>query len=125
MIRVYRILFFLSLAFSLFCAVLPTDEMPRSLPVGGVILHMLAFFVMAALIDRSYPDMTVACKIVILLVFGVIIETVQYFISYRTASPWDVLIDTAGMASYFLLARRLLQTRLLPRVEGFFLRKEC
>lgn len=71
--------------------------------------HIVAFVVLSFLTDFAFPRSPFAHrKIAALLMLGVFIEVVQYFLPYREASFLDVLADAVGIAGYFL-AQPLLQ----------------
>jgi VanZ family protein len=66
--------------------------------------HLLAFAVLAALADGSFPGQGWA-KWATLLGYGLTIEAVQIFLPYREASGWDLLADGAGIGLYVAGAR--------------------
>jgi VanZ family protein len=71
--------------------------------------HIGAFVVLSFLTDFAFPRSPFELrKMAALLLLGVFIEVVQYFLPYREASGLDVLADVAGIAGY-VLARPLLQ----------------
>ena len=58
--------------------------------------HILAFLVLAGLADLAYPGPAPGRgggKWLILLAYGLFIETVQYFSPYREFSGWDLVAD--------------------------------
>jgi len=75
--------------------------------------HVVAFLVLAALADRSFPGSPFGpAKILALLGLGISIEVVQYFIPYREASALDVLADCVGIGAYAPIAFLLRMTPL-------------
>jgi VanZ family protein len=65
--------------------------------------HLLAFYVLAFLLDFSFPSSELgAGKFFVLLVYGLFIEVVQFFLPDRTASLLDLLADAAGIGLYRL-----------------------
>lgn len=76
--------------------------------------HIIAFFVLAFLLDYSYPQNIhpqitfFKVKMVILLAYAIFIEVVQYFLPYRTFSVIDIAADLAGILIYLTLKRRIL-----------------
>ncbi len=65
--------------------------------------HAFAFFVLYFLLDIGFSD-TIShfYKISLLILFGVLIECIQYFISYRSSSFEDILADIVGIGFYLL-----------------------
>ncbi len=65
--------------------------------------HLAAFFVLALLADFSFPEQGYHWpKILPLLLFGLFIEIIQYFLPYRTFSWFDFLTDCIGLLCYGL-----------------------
>jgi VanZ family protein len=63
--------------------------------------HIAAFYVLALLIDFSFPKTNLGVsKIIVLLTYGVLIEVIQSFIPNRTPSLLDLVADGIGIASY-------------------------
>lgn len=51
------------------------------------IAHILAFYLLALLVDFSFPDRVFnRSKVLPLLVYALLMETIQYFVSYRIFS---------------------------------------
>lgn len=80
---------------------------PISIPVIEAISdkanHIVAFFVLALVIDFSFPDKRFNfVKLVSLMAYGVAIEFVQYFLPYRTSSFLDLVADSIGILCYWL-----------------------
>jgi VanZ family protein len=73
--------------------------------------HLAAFFILALLTDFSFPaSRFTLLKITGLLLYGGLIETIQYHLPYRTFSLMDLAADGLGIAAYGLsvpLLRRL------------------
>ena len=63
--------------------------------------HIFAFYVLALLVDFSFPkDNLGFTKVFALLGYGVLIEGIQHFLPHRTSSLLDLLADGVGIASY-------------------------
>ena len=76
--------------------------------------HLLAFGVLAALADRSFPGPGPGegwGKWASLLGYGLFIEAVQFFLPYREASGWDLLADGAGIGLYVVAVRLVARLR--------------
>ena len=70
--------------------------------------HLLAFAVLAALADGSFPGPGPGrgwAKWASLLGYGLLIEAVQFFLPFREASGWDLLANGAGIGLYVAGAR--------------------
>lgn len=70
--------------------------------------HLLAFGVLAALADWSFPNPEPGqgwIKWTILMAYALLIEAVQFFLPYREASGWDLLADGVGIGLYVVVAR--------------------
>jgi len=83
-----------------------------SVPVANSdkILHFLAFYTLAFLLDFSFPKSRFGVlKIIVLIGYGILIEYVQSFPPYRSAEVVDLLTDVVGITVYavtiFLLRR--------------------
>ena len=76
--------------------------------------HLLAFGVLAALADHSFPSPGPGQgwgKWASLLGYGLFIEVVQSFLPYREASGWDLLADGAGIGLYVVAVRLVARLR--------------
>ena len=64
--------------------------------------HILAFYVLALLLDFSFPHGEFGIgKVAVLLSYGVAIEVIQYFLPFRSASLYDVAADSVGLIVYW------------------------
>ena len=78
--------------------------------------HLLAFFTLLWLLDLSWPAPGLMIrKIVLLMTYGLLIEIVQAYISYRSSSVWDWLTDGLGLAVYLLLRPGMLSLQPIIR----------
>ena len=76
--------------------------------------HLLAFGVLAALADGSFPGAGPGQgwgKWASLVGYGLFIEVVQFFLPYRDASGWDLMADGAGIFLYVLGMRLVAAVR--------------
>ena len=63
--------------------------------------HIFAFFVLALLSDFSFPDKKFFLAIFLpIMGYGVTIELIQHFLSYRMFSLFDVAADAMGIVLY-------------------------
>lgn len=106
---VYRTLLVLTLAAISFLAT--TSETSAAEALNDKVSHVLAFFVLAVLIDGSWPSSRFgAMKFLSLLGYGLFIEMMQHFLPRRSASFMDLAADVIGILLYLCLtaaARRL------------------
>ena len=76
----------------------------RTIPVAGEmndkVNHVLAFFVLALLIDLSFPSWSFRTKAVMLIGYGFSIEIAQSYLPYRSCSLFDLGADAVGLALY-------------------------
>jgi VanZ family protein len=78
--------------------------------------HILAFYVLALLIDFSFPKTSVRiAKVIGLLAYGILIEVIQSFIPNRMPSLLDLVADGIGIASYWFSLPVLKHVPLLRR----------
>ena len=85
---------------------LATAELTHPLltSVNDKLSHIVAFVYLAYLLDFSFPDSRFdMLKVFLLLVYGLLIEVIQYFLPYRTFSFLDLLADGVGVALYVLI----------------------
>jgi VanZ family protein len=64
--------------------------------------HLLAFFVLAFIIDRTFLFINLYIRIFILVVFAFMIEVIQSFIG-REFSIWDFVFSVLGVFAYLVL----------------------
>jgi VanZ family protein len=66
--------------------------------------HFAAFFVLALLVDFSFPNFRFnTVKIVSLIAYGFLLEIIQNFLPYRMFSLFDISADIFGLLGYGLL----------------------
>lgn len=102
-IIVFRIILVLSL---LLITYLVTTELkhPIMTSVNDKLGHILAFVILAFLLDFSFPTSGFdLAKIISLLAYGMLIEVIQYFLPHRMFSLLDILADGGGLIIYVLL----------------------
>lgn len=59
--------------------------------------HFLAFFILYLLLSFAYPKLKLTCKSILLLLFGLQIESVQHFLPFREFSFFDIFADGVGI----------------------------
>ncbi len=65
------------------------------------IKHIFAFFTLSLLLNRSSSTYDARIRnVTALLLFGIFIEFIQYFIPYRETSVYDVIADLVGIFAF-------------------------
>lgn len=114
-IRIVRLALGLALVAITTLALMPAQEVPAS-SGWDKLDHWMAFFVLAALVDRVFGARLFWRRTALLLVaYGIGIEVAQYFTPDRQADLLDVVADSVGIVIYGGL-HQLLAIR-LPRTE--------
>lgn len=70
--------------------------------------HFIAFMVLFVLLSFGYKHLNLAKKIMILSLFAVQIEIVQYFIPCRSFSLLDIFADMVGVGIGYVIVRGLM-----------------
>ncbi len=77
-------------------------DYPVVTSMNDKVSHFLAFYVLALLVDFSFPKKGFGFfKIVPLLTYGIGIEVIQYHLPFRMFSLFDVAADTIGLIFYW------------------------
>ena len=113
-IILFRGLFIATLLAVAYLAVMPPDySVARHF--NDKVNHIVAFFILAMLADFSFPRSRFGWyKIWSLILFGLFIEIIQYFLQFRIFSMLDVL---AGVFGLFLYACSPPLLRHLPFIQ--------
>ncbi len=99
-IIVFRITLVVSLLLITFLATMEL-ELPAITSVDDKFGHVLAFLYLALLVDYSFPASRFnLLKVMLLLLYGVVIELIQYFIPHRMFSLLDLLANGIGVVIY-------------------------
>lgn len=111
----YRWMFFIALVAITLLALLPQEQVVISTGWDKS-NHLLAFFVLILLLDKSYPELSAwKVKLPLLVVYGMWIEAMQWFMPSRFFSGLDIVADSLGLLLYMVCAGPL--RRLLAGVE--------
>lgn len=66
--------------------------------------HFFAFFILALLLDFSFPNSRFnTVKIIPLIAYGCSLEVIQHFLPHRMFSLFDIGADIIGLFAYALL----------------------
>ena len=86
-----------------------TLGMPTGIVKAGIIsdktAHALAFFVLAFLYSHTAGKGYGIKEASLLIIFGLIIELIQYLLPWRSFSLFDWLADIIGIAGYEIIHR--------------------
>lgn len=99
--KTYKILFYIT-AFTVFIfAIVNNDHIAINSIYADKIKHISAFFTLSLLLNKA--SSTIAHRfrnILALLLFGFLIEVVQYFIPSRDSDWMDILADFVGIVLF-------------------------
>ena len=101
----YKILFFIFTLIIVFIfAVVPNDHIDLGYQNSDKIKHISAFFTLSFLLNRASSDIAQRFRnMTALLLFGIFIEFVQYYLPARTTSIEDVFADVTGILLFQVL----------------------
>jgi len=99
--KLFNILFWLCIIFTAVLAFIP-GFLRTAGSMSDKVNHTAAFMVMSFLAHRGLR-MPVSRWTGLLVLYGVIIEVVQFFLPYRSFSLLDLLADLAGIALFLVL----------------------
>ena len=101
----YKILFFTFTLIVVFIfAVIPNDSLFDKYDYADKFKHLFAFFTLSLLLNRASSSMAQRFRnMSALLLFGIFIEFVQYYLPERTTSIEDVFADVAGILLFQVL----------------------
>ncbi len=98
---IFRLLFVFALVVITWLATIELTY-PHVENINDKISHIAAFYILALLSDFSFPNDNFGLnKVSALLVYGLLLEMIQYFLPYRTFSLLDLMADGIGLAGYF------------------------
>lgn len=107
----YRCLFILALLGVTYLALAPAPEL--SLALWDKANHSIAFFTLALLGDRSFPQSHLQWLLgrilPALFVYGLLIEVLQFYMPPREASLLDILANTTGLFCYLALRWKVMR----------------
>ena len=97
----YRILLLICMFFILSLSTLPGDSLPKSWLLSfDKLIHLIEYFILGILLMKSMKIISTKMLIIVIpfgIIFGMMDEYLQSFISGRFSSGWDVLADTIGV----------------------------
>jgi len=113
----FKVIFFITVIFVLYSALTPSGgSFFFNFPNGDKVLHASAFFTLSFLLNRASSSIHRRIRNMFsLLAFGVLIEFLQSFTSYRTVSFGDVVADLVGILLFQLTYSLLKEIQLKRR----------
>lgn len=101
-----RALFYGALLTIFALAVAPeTIEAPDVMVIYDKFNYLAAFVLLAVLCGAAYPNRSVRWQCSFLISYGMLIECVQLFLSYRNFSLFDIAADASGILVYVSFKR--------------------
>jgi len=111
----FRVLLCITLAIVTYLAT-TTLEFTVVSSIYDKINHFVSFFVLALLLDFSFPNFNFnRFKIILLITYGFSLEMIQHFLPHRMFSLLDVVADIVGLAGYGLLIPLIKNIPILDR----------
>lgn len=92
-----RVVFLAAIAAVALLAWLPLSPPELSESHGDKLNHIAAFLLLYLLFRRAW-NLPVPIMVALLFSYGMLLETVQYFLPYRTFSWLDIAADLVGIA---------------------------
>ncbi len=94
----WRISFWLCFGLTAYLSLLPQEFLPSGINIWDKLSHSIAFAALALSAALGWPKRDIFRSVLIpLLLFGVLIEVMQYFIPGREFSLLDMLADAIGI----------------------------
>jgi len=99
-------MFFIVATAAMLYPVMPNDLVSSFFPenLNDKIQHGTVFFILAMLLNRSSDTKKHRIRnIIVLSIFGIVIELIQYYVPNRTPSVYDALADIVGILLFQFL----------------------
>ena len=78
------------------------QSLPDNIPHSDKYGHIIVFFCLSVLVYKCI-NIAKRYQITLLVGYGVAVECVQHFISYRSGGVDDVIADAIGVALFYIL----------------------
>lgn len=79
------------------------NALPDFVSFSDLLNHAVAFCVLFILMQVAYSEHSHKERIILLLIYAIFIEAVQYFLPHRFASVSDIIADSVGLSIGYLL----------------------
>ena len=97
----FKTIFFITAFAVFYLALAPSENLWLDFGLGDKFNHLLAFLTLSLLLNRSSSSYEKRIRnVTALFLFGVLIEIVQAFVSYRSSSVYDLLADLLGILTF-------------------------
>ena len=93
------------------------NALPEFVSFSDRLNHAVAFMVLYLLLERAHPAVSIKNRVLLLFIFAVFIEVIQYFLPTRFAAVSDVLADAAGVIVAIFILPYLQR---LPLIRRFY-----
>lgn len=111
----FKLLLFLALLLVTWQATSPLPEDHEAF-INDKLGHLIVFFSLAFIVDHAFATTRFNLKkFAWLLVYGLAIEGLQYYVPSRQFSLLDVAANSTGTALYWLMFTTLIQRQLTPK----------
>lgn len=100
--KIFTVMFITSLIINCFLF-FSQQNFASTIEHGDKYGHVLVFFVLSLLIYKG-SKLTTSIQIILLTVFGIMVEIIQSYIPYRSGSVDDVMADILGIALFYTFA---------------------
>ncbi len=104
--KIYIYLFVVMVTVLMLYPVMPNDYISSLYPVNfnDKVEHGIVFFILAFLLNRTSDQHKKRLRnVIVLSLFGIMIELIQYYIPHRSTSISDALANIAGILVFQLL----------------------
>jgi VanZ family protein len=104
----WRTAFWLCFGLTAYLSLLPQEFLPSGINIWDKLSHSIAFAALALSAALGWPERDFFRSVLLpLLLFGVFIEVIQYFIPGREFSLLDMLADVVGIIIVWIGVRLL------------------
>lgn len=107
-VTLWRISFWFCIGLTAYLSLLPQEFLPSGINIWDKFSHSIAFAALALSAALGWPKRDFFRSVLIpLLIFGILIEGIQYFIPGREFSLLDMLADAVGIVIAWISLRVL------------------
>ncbi|MCM2680551.1 VanZ family protein [Echinimonas agarilytica] len=99
----FRFFFVSALITVTWTCLMPLDEPVVNINNFDKVMHLGAYFVLAGLFERSFPNHFIKVGIIALIAYSGLIELLQGQTGYRSASLADLIANSLGVFCYLAL----------------------
>lgn len=97
-VALWRVCFWLCFALTSYLSLMPQEFLPSGINIWDKLSHSIAFAALALSAALGWPEKGFVRSVLIpLLLFGILVEIIQYFVPGREFSLLDMLADAVGI----------------------------